>query len=202
LPGFLRAMPRYVASGYRDRDAHDEIVALGFPADLTQEDPSHPSLWADYYSNAFPFYNDVTTFLYARLLDAQSPDAFGLEARAAYVPSESVRTKVTTLSHSGALQRPLIGVAGSADMFVVPEHHQSGYAAAVRAAGAAQNYDGYLIEGGTHVDGYVGFGYGLQAQLPFAWAAFDRLVRIVEGVTSWAGSGTVRRIATPAEIAG
>ncbi len=201
LPGFLRAMPRYIASGYRDATAHAEIVALGFPPDRTQPDAAHPSLWADHYSNVLPFYNDVTTFLFARLLDPAAPESFGLEERAAYVPSAQARAEIATFAHRGNPQKPLIGIAGSADVFVTPEHHLGGYAAAVRAAGAARNYRAYLIDDATHVDGFVGFGYNLQQQLPFAWEAFEQLVRIVECGATPSGDGTVRAIASPAEIA-
>jgi hypothetical protein len=200
LPGFLRIMPRYVQSGYRDRNAHAEIVALGFPPDRTQDDPHHPSLWADYYSNSLPFYNDVTTFVFGRLIDPDSPEDFGLEQRAAYVPSAAAQETVESIAHSGALKRPLIGIAGNADVFVTPEDNLKGYAAAVEASGASENYRAYLVDDGTHVDGFTGFGYGLQPQLPFAWAAFEQLERIVERGAKPRGTGTVRRVAKPAEI--
>ncbi len=45
-------------------------------------------------------------------------------------------------------------------------------------------------------------GYGLQPQLPFAWAAFEQLVAIVERGARPAGAGTQRAVATPAEIGG
>lgn len=201
LPGFLRVMPRYVASGYRDREAHDEIVALGFPPDRLQDDPRHPSLWTDHYSNVLPFYNDVTVFVYVRLLDPASPDDFGLEQRAAYVQSPAVRAAVAPISHSGHLKRPLIGIAGSADVFVTPALHQSGYVAAVSQAGATRNYRPYLVENGTHADGYVAYGYGLQPQLPFAWAAFEQLERVVESGSQLAGTDRVQRVTRPGEIA-
>jgi hypothetical protein len=200
LPGFLRLMPRYIASGYSDREVHDEIVALGFPPDRTQDDPLHPSLWADHYSNSLPFYNDVTTFVFGRLIDPDSPEVFGLAERAAFVPSTAGRKTVASIAHSGALKRPVVAIAGEADVFVTPRHNLQGYAAAVGASGAAGQYRGYLIENATHVDGYVGFGYGLQAQLPFAWAAFEQLERIVERHAKPDGTGTVKRIANPAEI--
>jgi len=37
----------------------------------------------------------------------------------------------------------------------------------------------YIVAGGTHVDTFSPFGYGLQPQLPFAWAAFRQLVAMI-----------------------
>ena len=200
LPGFLRLMPRYIASGYGDREAHDEIVALGFPPDRRQDDPLHPSLWADHYSNSLPFYNDVTTFVFGRLVDPDLPDVFGLAERAAFELSAAGRRTVASLAHTGGLKRPLVAIAGEADVFITPQHNLEGYAAAVAAAGAADAYSAYLVEDGTHVDSYIAFGYGLQAQLPFAWAAFEQLERIVEGSAKPEGAESVKRVANPAEI--
>ncbi|HMD02434.1 MAG TPA: hypothetical protein VKG44_05655, partial [Candidatus Baltobacteraceae bacterium] len=123
LPGFLRLMPRYVASNFSDRQAHDAVVALGFPPDRLQSDPRHPSLWLEHYSNVLPFYTDVSTFLYARLIDPETPEHFELDERAAYVPSPSARRTIEGFAHRGALRKPLIGVAGEADTFVTPHVH-------------------------------------------------------------------------------
>ncbi len=59
----------------------------------------------------------------------------------------------------------------------------------------------YLVNGGTHLDTFAAFGYGLQPQLPFAWAAFEQLVAIVEGGFLPPGAGTQRAVSAPAEIA-
>jgi hypothetical protein len=58
-----------------------------------------------------------------------------------------------------------------------------------------------VVDGGPHVDAYTNFGYGLQAQLPFVWRAFEQLVRIVDDGDRPAGAGTTRTIRTPDEIA-
>jgi len=218
LPPFLRAMPAYVRSGYHDMDAHDAIVAAGFPPDRVQNDPAHPSLWDDHYSNLPPFYADLTTFMFARLLDPESDswcgappnvpnpitracdgvtNARGLalpEIRAAYVPSESVKQKIGEFAHTGKLQRPLIGVAGTADILIPPQLNFKPYMEAVRAAGCAENYWQYLVEDGPHVDSYVAFGYGLRPQLPFVWRAFEQLVRIVADGERPRGAGKARTV--------
>ncbi len=199
LPAFLKRMPEYVASGYRDRAAHDAIVAAGFPPDRLQDDPEHRSLWDAHYSQG-AFYNDVTTFIFANLLDANAGKLATLDERAAYVPSPAASETIASFAHSGRLERPLIGIAGSADVFITPQHNAAPYLAAVRAAGRGDRYWQYIVEGGTHVDSYVAFGWDLQAQAPFAWAAFDRLVDIVENGASPAGAGTARAISSPSEL--
>jgi hypothetical protein len=225
LPPFLRAMPAYVRSEYRDEAAHAAIVAAGFPPDRRQADPQHPSLWDEHYGNTPPFYADLTTFAFAHLLDAGAStwsgrvpnvanpvsgarepgpsEARGLalpEVRAAYVPSAAVRAEAAAVAQSGALERPLIGVAGAADMLVTPARNFAPYLEAVRAAGRARFYRQYLVEHGTHVDAFCAYGYGLQPQLPFVWAAFAQLERIVRDGHDAPGAGLCRLVRSPEEI--
>jgi hypothetical protein len=224
LPKFLAAMPAYVRSGYSNREAFGAIVAAGFPPDRVQADPAHPSLWDDHYSKTPPFYLDLTTFMFARLLDPQSDswcgsppnvtqpvtlasdgptNARGLalpEVRAAYVPSAAAKKKIAEFEHTGKIERPLVGVAGTADILIPPSHNFGPYMDAVRASGCDRNYWQYLVEDGPHVDSYAAFGYGLRPQLPFVWRAFDQLVRIVVDGERPAGAGTMRAVRDPNEI--
>jgi len=200
LPAFLTQMPAYVASGYADRAAHDAIVAAGFPPDRVQGRPHVSSLWNSHYAALPPFYADLTIFLFAKLLDPHAPALDTPAARAAYVPSPAARAAVGAFAHSGKIERPLIGIAGDADVFVTPQHHFAPYVAAVRAAKRDDRYWPYLVRGGTHVDGYAALGWNLQAQLPFVWAGFERLVRIVERGERPAGAGTIRTVDTPAAL--
>ena len=200
LPAFLRHMPAYVDSGFTDAAAHDAIVAAGFPPDRLGTSAGHASLWNDHYANLAPFYADLTTFVFARLLDPSVPPLDSLERRAAYVPSPAARENVAAFAHTGAIERPLVAVAGDADVFITPQHNAAPYLAAVRATGRADRYWQYIVAGGTHVDAFAGFGYGLQAQLPFVWKAFDRLVAIVEERRTPPGAGTARLVRDPAEM--
>ncbi|MFY9780781.1 MAG: hypothetical protein WAJ85_09760 [Candidatus Baltobacteraceae bacterium] len=224
LPAFLRHMPDWVRSGFEDRDAHDAIVAAGFPPDRLQDHPQFRSLWNDHYANIPPFYADATVFAYALMLDPQARSSFELppaipnplvdgpgfvsnasglalpENRASYVLSDEGKKTIAGFAHTGRIGKPLVGIAGSADVFITPQCNFAGYLEAVRAAGRADRYWQYLVEGGTHVDRFVALGYGLQAQLPFAWAAFDRLVAIVEDGERPPGAGTVRAVSAPAEL--
>lgn len=201
LPPFLAAMPVYVASGYRDRDAHEAIVAAGYPPDRVQDVSHFRSLWDAHYSALPPYYADLTTFAFARLLDPDAGPLDTLAARAAYVPSDAARRNVAAFGHTGRIERPLVGIAGDADVFVTPQHHFVPYLDAVRDAGRAKAYWPYLVRGGTHVDGYAGLGWNLQPQLPFVWRAFAMLVAIVEDGARPAGAGAITDVGDPAEMA-
>ncbi|GAC1309868.1 MAG: hypothetical protein NVSMB21_17010 [Vulcanimicrobiaceae bacterium] len=190
LPAFLRAMPAYVASGYRDDSAHASIVAAGFPPDRLADD--RRSLWDAHYGALPPFYADLTVFTFGTLLEPHDPQLGSLAARARYVPSVAARAAIATLAHTGAIERPLVAVAGDADVFITPHHHFASYAAAVRAAGRGALYHPYLVPGGTHVDGYADPAWGLRAQLPFAWSGFERLVAIVERGERTESDGAIR----------
>jgi len=72
--------------------------------------------------------------------------------------------------------------------------------AAVAAAGRRDRYWPFEVAGGTHVDPFAAFGWGLQAQLPFARRAFDLLVDIVERDVRPGGAGVVRRVTSPDEM--
>jgi len=225
LPAFLRAMPAYVASGFTDRDAAAQIVAAGFPDDRTQEDPDHPSLWFEYYSGQPTFYVDSTVFAYALLVDPEASSWISAEgctpdtadplhlpgtaagsglalpaARAAYVPSQRSLEAIAAFAHTGAIGKPLVSIAGTHDILITPAYNATPYLEAVRARGRDALYWQYLVDGGTHVDTYAAFGYGLQPQLPFAWAAFEQLVAIVERDFRPAGAGVQRTVSAPAEI--
>jgi len=223
LPVFLNAMPAYVASGFTDRRIAGELEKFGFPPDVVQNDPAHPSLYADYYSNLAPFYADLTVFAYARLIDPRTRSLAGTctpdphdptrlpgtcagsglarpHARATYELSADARRAIAGFAHSGAIEKPLISIAGTRDPFIVPHYNALAYQRAVTANRRARLHRLFLVDGGTHVDTFVAFGYGLRAQLPFAWAAYDRLVRTVEA-SDTTGTGTVRTVSSPDQLA-
>jgi hypothetical protein len=85
-------------------------------------------------------------------------------------------------------------------MFITVGNNASPYLAAVAAAGQSARYWQYLVSGGTHVDTLAPLGYGLQPQLPFAWAAFGQLVAIVERGLRPVGAGTAQSVSTPSQI--
>jgi pimeloyl-ACP methyl ester carboxylesterase len=226
MPKFLAAMPAYISSGFTDAHAIATIKALGYPADRLQPGSAHSSLWSDYYSTAIPYYSDLTVFAYARWLDSSTNSGFtgsvpctpnavnpialpgtctatGLAlpaGRAAYQPSAQAQSVFGSFAHTGLIGKPLVSIAGTADMFITPENNALRYLAAVKAAGRGQLYHLYLVNGGTHVDTFAAFGYGLQPQLPFAWRAFDELVDIVEHNANPPGAGASATVNTPNDI--
>lgn len=226
MPVFLANMPQYVASGFTDATARANIVAAGYPTDILGTSSTNPSLWYEYYAGQSSFYADLTVFEYAMLIDpnatssvtlngctpnATNPrqlpgtcDATGLAVptnRASYVPSAATRSSIAKFAHTGKIGKPLVSIAGAADMFITPGNNATPYLNMVNAAGAGANYWQYLVTGGTHVDTFAAFpGYGLQPQLPFAWAAFNELVSIVERGVKPAGAGTQQTVSTPSQI--
>lgn len=225
MPKFLASMPAYVASNFTDATSAAAIVAAGYPADVTQANPKNPSLWFEYYANQPSFYTDLTVFAYALLLDAAATssvtpngctpnainpaglpgtcDATGVAVpanRASYVPSVGVAANVATFEHTGAIRKPLVSIAGTADMFITASNNAKPYLDRVVANGNGKKYWQYLVSGGTHVDTFAKFGYGLQPQLPFAWAAFNQLVAVVERGFAPPGAGSQQTVATPAGI--
>ncbi len=225
MPKFLASMPAYVTSNFTDSASAAAIVAAGYPADITQANPKDPSLWFEYYANQPSFYTDLTTFAYALLLDPAATssvtvngcqpnttnptglegtcDATGLAApqnRASYVPGAQVATNIATFEHSGNIRKPLVSIAGAADMFITAPNNAKPYLDRVNASGNGNKYWQYLVSGGTHVDTFAPLGYGLQPQLPFAWAAFNQLVAIVERSLVPSGAGTQQPVTTPSQI--
>ena len=230
LPGFLKLMPGYVASNFSDTTIAAQIQALGYPADVKGAGAAHPSLWLEYYSGQASFYSDLTLFVYALLIDpaatstlpstasftpnpanptrlpgTPSAGVSGLAdpvARQNYVLSAAGKAAIAPFAHTGNIGKPLVSIAGANDMFITPQNNFTPYLNAVKAAGKSSMYWQYLVSGGTHVDTFANptWGYGLQPQVTFAWAAFNELVSIVESGAKPAGAGTQQTVSTPTQI--
>ncbi len=119
------------------------------------------------------------------------------------MPSAAARSAIAAFAHSGNIGKPLISIAGASDMFITPQNNAKPYLDAVNANGKGSMYWQYLVTGGTHVDTFANptWGYGLQPQLPFAWAAFAELVNVVEHGAKPAGAGTQQTVSQPDQIA-
>jgi len=226
MPQFLAGMPAYTSSGFTSASAAAQIEAAGYPADITQAgNAAHPSLWFEYLANQTSFYTDLTVFEYGLLIDPQATssltlngctpdpanptglpgncDATGLASpqfRQTYAPSSAATTAIANWSHTGNIAKPLVSICGSADMFVTAPNNATPYLNAVNAAGKGSQYWQYVVQGGTHVDTFVAFGYGLQTQVQFAWAAFEQLVAIVENGFTPSGAGTAQPVSAPSQI--
>jgi pimeloyl-ACP methyl ester carboxylesterase len=225
LPAFLRAMPAYAGAAFGDAQAAAAIEAAGYPADRKQGVDAHPSLWFEYYAGQPSFYADLALFTFALMIDPDATSSIAADgctpnakdparlpgscaatglgspaARAAYVPSGRARNAIRGFEQTGRIGKPLVSIAGAADMFVTPANNATPYLTAVKQAGKSALYHQYLVAGGTHVDTFSAFGYGLTPQLPFAWAAFDQLVAIVENGYAAPGAGTQRAVGAPSDI--
>jgi hypothetical protein len=201
LPVFLDVMPRYRATGVLTADDAKRLRAAGFPPDVRQDDPAHPSLYDEHYANAPTFYADLSVFAYARMLDPTARHGVrDLAERAAYVPAPSADSQIAAIAHTGAIGKPLVGIAGGYDVFITPEHHFAAYRRAVDAAGCGERYAQFLVPRGTHVDAFAAFGYEIEPQLPYAWAALDHLVAIVEHGDVSPARGTALVANRPADI--
>lgn len=230
MPVFLKWMPQYVASSFTDAASAAAIQAAGFPADIKSSVTGHPSLWFEYYANQASFYMDLTVFAYALLIDPNATSVLpssgfltpngtnpmGLPgtpsagmtgmatpaARQTYAPSAAGRTAISAFAHTGKISKPMISIAGTADMFVTAANNATPYLNAVKANGKGSIYWQYLVKNGTHVDTFANptWGYGLQPQLNFGWAAFNQLVSIVESGATPAGAGTQQTVNLPTDI--
>jgi pimeloyl-ACP methyl ester carboxylesterase len=199
LPAFIAATLPLASGGEVAPQERARLLALGFPPDRRQNDAAHPSLWRDHLAWP-PFYCDVTTFVYAQLLDAEAPPLRTLESRIAYRPSAAATERIARLAPRGRIGRPLVAIAGSADILVPPAINAHPYLAAIVAAGEGARAWFYEVESATHVDAFAGFGYGLVPLYPFATAALEQLVAIVERGARPPGAGTVRTVRAPSEI--
>lgn len=229
LPVFLKNMATYVASNFTSVTAAAAIQAAGYPADVKINTAGRPSLWYEYYSGQTSFYSDLTLWLYALLIDpsatsnitaagctpngtnpTQLPGTCAVSgladpvARTTYVPSAAARANIAAFAHTGRLTKPLISIAGTADMFITPANNATAYLNAAVNGGYGRNIWQYLVQGGTHVDTFANPALGyttLQPQLAFAWRAFDLLVNKVEGGTNpTLPAGTQTTVATPAQM--
>ncbi|MBV8601667.1 MAG: hypothetical protein JO359_08925 [Candidatus Eremiobacteraeota bacterium] len=226
IPQFLQNMPAYIQSNFTDPVSSAAIRAAGFAPDITQPgSATHPSLWLEYYSNQTSFYMDLTLFAYSLLVDPTVSSNFGVPMatpnpinpvwlpgtingsgmaipanRASYVPSGQAISNIQTWQHTGKIGKPLITVAGVSDVLVAVTPNATGYLNAVRAAGKSSQYWQYLVQGGTHLDTFTPFYPGMQPILPFAWAAFNQMVSIVEKGFNPQGAGAQQTVSTPSQI--
>jgi pimeloyl-ACP methyl ester carboxylesterase len=230
LPGFVKLMQTYVASGFKDAATAAQIQALGYPADIKTASAAHPSLWFEYYAGQPAFYSDITVYAYALLIDptvsatlpstavftpnatnpAQLPGtpSAGVsgfadpQVRANYTLSAAGSSAITPFAHTGNIGKPLISIAGAADMFITVPNNATPYLNAVKSNGKGSMYWQYIVQGGTHVDTFANptWGYGLQPQVAFAWAAFNQLVSIVESGATPGGAGTQQTVTKPTDI--
>jgi hypothetical protein len=107
--------------------------------------------------------------------------------------SSDVGAEMASFANSGAIQRPLITVAGTMDALLPINHHARAYARKVAAAGKEQRNNGhgedderaayrlYEVQNGNHIENYKQLNFSkLEFIQPHAQRAFEFLVQQVE----------------------
>ena len=186
LPPAILNFPDYVASGNSPTStAAKNIMLAGYPPDLTS---SSPTMWGRYNAS----YWEVTACQWQKRLDP-TYDTYGSGlATYNYVArlSESeVGENMAAFATTGAIQAPLITVAGTLDALLPIDHHARAYARAVEAFQLQQpgypnrplpDYRLYEVQNGNHIENYKTFYPQLEYILPHAQHAFDLMVQHVE----------------------
>jgi 3HB-oligomer hydrolase 3HBOH len=203
LPAAVLNYPDYLSSS-RDPNstAAKNLLAAGYPPDIVASATS--SLWTN-YSNSFW---EVTFCQWQKRLDP-GYDTYGTPfgtgpASYNYVARRSVSDvagQLAAFATTGAIQRPLITVAGTMDALLPIDHHARAYARRV-AAQSKRHGDGdddrddgpayrlYEVQNGNHIETYRSPPQAstppantfpqLEFIQPHAQRAFDLLVDSVE----------------------
>lgn len=102
-----------------------------------------------------------------------------------YKRPASVHNYIRQFENTGKINKPLISVQGTWDILIPVTVSSVPYRALIEKNGKADIHRLYLIDHGTHLDGWVGDPKNdpdkkLQAVMPYAHQAFDMLVDWVE----------------------
>lgn len=185
LPPTLAAYPAYAAGGPQAGQAHEAMIAAGFPA-------GSEFLWPFHHG----YYWDLTQRIYREEFDPGfdgpteagtpfcAPGTPACDADYAYAdrPAE-VRRAVRRIALTGRIGKPLITLHGTFDVLLPISRGSDVYAEMVRRAGRGGLLRYYRIEGGTHVDSLVdAFPDRLRPLTPCHRAAFTAL-------EDWIGRG-------------
>jgi len=185
LPAAILNWPDYVASGFDPNStAAENIRAAGYPPDLVA---GSTSLWGLYWAAFW----EVTQCQWQKRLDP-TYDTYGagtgLYHYVARLSVSDVGAQLAAFATTGAIQRPLVTVAGTMDALLPIDHHARAYARKVAAAqadlapGQARRapYRLYEIQNGNHIETYQATFPQLEIIEPHAQRAFDLLVDHVE----------------------
>jgi len=194
LPAAVLNFPDYRASGFNtSTTAAKNIVAAGYPPDIASDiGPTATTLW----NNNWGSFWEVTFCQWQKRLDP-SYDTYGSGAGAYnYVNRlavSDVGEQMTSFATTGAIQRPLITVAGTMDALLPINHHARAYARKVADAAKAQRtndhgaddartaYRLYEVQNGNHIENYKQRNFSkLEFIQPHAQHAFELLVQQVE----------------------
>jgi hypothetical protein len=180
LPAAVLNFPDYVASSFSaSSTAAKNIRAAGYPPDLVS---GANSLWAIHSDH----YWEVTFCQWQKRLDP-TYDTYGtgtgIYNYVARLSASDVGEQMSDFATTGAIQRPLITVAGTMDTLLPIDHHARAYARKVTAQGdddRAPPYRLYEVQNGNHIESYKMTFSQLELIEPHAQRAFDLLVQHVE----------------------
>ena len=186
LPPAILNMPDYVAGGFNpDSTAARNIRAAGYPPDIVA---GTASLWGNYSASFW----EVTQCQWQKRLDP-SYDTYGpppglntgLYNYFARLSASDVGAQLASFETTGAIQAPLITVAGTMDALLPIDHNARAYARNVAAATAGTHdkkvqYRLYEVQNGNHIETYKDTFPQLELIMPHAQHAFDLLVQYVE----------------------
>lgn len=185
----LRTLPPAIAA----MEAHEpeRLVDLGFPPDV-QAASGQGSLYA---KNLLAYWY-VTAWLHAMHLDPETSLAYGdvdspVPAEAwngrmgtwRFDRSPRIAERVAAFSNTGRIRCPLVDVASAYDHLIPPREHFLEYARLVANAGQGDLYRARILPNAQHVDSWSEDPEypQLQPGYPQVMAAFDELIRWVEG---------------------
>ena len=205
LPPAILNFPDYILSG-RDPNgtAAKNIRLAGYPPDIVA---GAASLWTN-YSNSFW---EVTQCQWQKRLDP-AYDTYG-SGTGTYnyvqrLAVSDVGAQLAAFATTGAIQAPLVTVAGTMDGLLPIDHHARAYARNVAAAlagghGKDPQYRLYEVQNGNHIEAYKDTFPQLELIMPHAQHAFDLMVEHVEHGTALPPSQCVPHggaiAATPAQ---
>jgi len=194
LPPAVLNFPDYRTSGFdTGTTAAKNIVAAGYPSDIKSDVGATPTtLW----NNNWGSFWEVTLCQWQKRLDP-TYDTYG-SGTGTYnyinrLAVSDVGDQMAAFATSGAIQRPLVTVAGTMDALLPINHHARAYARKVAEAAKAQRdndhgsddarttYRLYEVQNGNHIENYKQRNFSkLEFIQPHAQRAFDLLVQHVE----------------------
>ena len=189
LPPAIKNYPPYVTSGFNANSAAAQnIRAAGYPPDIVI---GAASFWGNHNAQFW----EVTQCQWQKRLDptydtyGSGPGNYDYVARLAV---SDVGAQLAAFANTGAIQRPLVTVAGTMDALLPINHHARAYARLVGEQAKAQRNNGhgaddlrtayrlYEVQNGNHIETYKDTFSQLQYIEPHAQRAFDVLVDSVE----------------------
>jgi len=183
LPPAILNFPDYAASGLDPNSTAAKNIRLaGYPPDIVS---GTNSMWTN-YSNQFW---EVTQCQWQKRLDP-TYDTYGSGTGTynyfARLAASDVGANMASFATTGAIQAPLITIAGTMDALLPINHHARAYARNVAAAlegtpGKHPDYRLYEVQNGNHIETYKDTFPQLELIMPHAQHAFDLMVEHVEG---------------------